>query len=64
MACRHPREQRAPVAPRPVRDEARVRHHIDLAAARALVADGLSVRAIARRLHAHPMAVRRILAPV
>jgi DNA invertase Pin-like site-specific DNA recombinase len=38
------------------------RHHIDLAAARALVAEGLSLRAIARRLHAHPMMVRRALA--
>ena len=34
-------------------------HHIDLAQARALVAEGLSLRAIARRLHLHPMAVRR-----
>jgi hypothetical protein len=31
--------------------------------ARALVAEGLSLRAVARRLHAHPMAVRRALAP-
>jgi DNA invertase Pin-like site-specific DNA recombinase len=39
------------------------RHHIELAEVRALVAEGLSLRAIARRLHVHPMAVRRILAP-
>jgi DNA invertase Pin-like site-specific DNA recombinase len=39
------------------------RHHIDLAEARALVAEGLSLRAVARRLHAHPMMVRRALAP-
>ena len=39
------------------------RHHVDVAEARALVAAGLSLRAIARRLHAHPMAVRRALAP-
>jgi DNA invertase Pin-like site-specific DNA recombinase len=37
------------------------RHHIDVVEARALVGEGLSLRAIARRLHAHPMAVRRAL---
>jgi DNA invertase Pin-like site-specific DNA recombinase len=40
----------------------RRRYEIDGAEARALVAEGLSLRAIARRLHAHPMAVRRALA--
>jgi len=40
------------------------RQHVDVAAARALVAAGLSLRAIARRLNAHPMAVRRALSPV
>jgi DNA invertase Pin-like site-specific DNA recombinase len=39
------------------------RHHLDVAQARALVAEGLSLRAIARRLHAHPMAVRRAVTP-
>jgi DNA invertase Pin-like site-specific DNA recombinase len=39
------------------------RHHVDVAQARALVAEGLSLRAIARRLNAHPMAVRRALTP-
>jgi DNA invertase Pin-like site-specific DNA recombinase len=38
------------------------RHHIDVDQARALVAEGLSLRAVARRLHAHPMAVRRAIA--
>ena len=38
------------------------RHHIDVAAARALIAEGLSLRAVARRVNAHPMAVRRALA--
>jgi DNA invertase Pin-like site-specific DNA recombinase len=37
------------------------RYEIDGAEARALMAEGLSLRAIARRLHAHPMAVRRAL---
>jgi DNA invertase Pin-like site-specific DNA recombinase len=37
------------------------RHHVDVEQARALVAEGLSLRAVARRLHAHPMAVRRAL---
>ena len=37
------------------------RHHVDVEQARALVAEGLSLREIARRLHAHPMAVRRAL---
>lgn len=39
------------------------RHHIEVTEARALLATGLSLRAIARRLHAHPMAVRRALTP-
>ena len=38
------------------------RHHTDVDVARTLLADGLSIRAVARRLHAHPMAVRRALA--
>src|SRR5262249_46148605 len=33
------------------------RHHIDVPEVRALVAAGLSLRAIARRLHTHPMAI-------
>ena len=37
------------------------RHQVDVDEARALVADGLSLRAIARRLNAHPMSVRRAL---
>lgn len=39
------------------------RHHLDVTQARALLAEGLSLRAIARRLNAHPMAVRRALMP-
>jgi DNA invertase Pin-like site-specific DNA recombinase len=39
------------------------RHHLDVAQARALLGQGLSLRAIARRLNAHPMAVRRALTP-
>jgi DNA invertase Pin-like site-specific DNA recombinase len=39
-------------------------HSIDVSAARALIAEGLSLRAVARRLSAHPMAVRRALAPL
>ena len=38
------------------------RHHIDADEVRALVAGGLSLRAIGRRLNAHPMVVRRALA--
>jgi hypothetical protein len=38
------------------------RYHIDGAEVRTLLAEGLSLRAIARRLNAHPMAVRRALA--
>ena len=38
------------------------RHHVGVEQARALVAEGLSRRAIARRLNAHPMAVRKALA--
>lgn len=38
------------------------RYQIDGAEARALMAEGLSLRAVARRLNAHPMAVRRALA--
>jgi DNA invertase Pin-like site-specific DNA recombinase len=34
---------------------------LDVDQVRALVAEGLSLRAVARRLHAHPMAVRRAL---
>jgi DNA invertase Pin-like site-specific DNA recombinase len=34
-------------------------HHVDAAEARALVAEGLSLRAIGRRLDAHPMTIRR-----
>jgi hypothetical protein len=36
-------------------------HALDVKAVRALVAEGLSLRAVARRLHAHPMAIRRAL---
>src|SRR5215510_1809150 len=38
------------------------RQHVDVEEARALVGQGMSLRAVARRLHAHPMAVRRALA--
>jgi len=38
------------------------RNQIDTDEARVLAAEGLSLRAIARRLNAHPMAVRRALA--
>ena len=38
------------------------RYQIDPAEARVLAAEGLSLRVIARRLNAHPMAVRRALA--
>ena len=37
------------------------RHHIDVPEVRALQATGLSIRAIARRLHVHPMSIRRVL---
>ena len=37
------------------------RYHIDVTEARALIVKGLSLRAIARRLNVHPMAVRRAL---
>jgi Enterobacteriaceae phage serine recombinase len=36
-------------------------HHVDVEQAQGLLAEGLSLRAVARRLHAHPMAVRRAL---
>jgi DNA invertase Pin-like site-specific DNA recombinase len=36
-------------------------HHVDLARAQALLADGFSLRAVARTLHVHPSAVSRAL---
>ena len=39
------------------------RHHVDATKARELVAQGLSLRAVARALHTHPMTVSRVLAP-
>jgi DNA invertase Pin-like site-specific DNA recombinase len=38
------------------------RHHVDVEAVRALLAGGLSLRAVARRLNMHPMVVRRATA--
>jgi DNA invertase Pin-like site-specific DNA recombinase len=38
------------------------RQHVDVDEARVLMGQGMSLRAVARRLNAHPMAVRRALA--